>query len=287
MAPILILLALFLARLTAGLPIHQALQNTTIHPRNSVAQDMSAHALPMGPTANTPFDPFEANPKNTEPTHPGHRTDGSSLDGDVFRLTKCYCVDTPSRDLPPVYGQYYGSYYGFDYYNSHIGKSYAFNWICASGELETLNAELSSAEYYFLAPKCLSWMEEEKHQCWDTGDGNKFCAEAKKGKDYYYWNGQKRRVHNHPAKGGTSVVIPPVLNDECQRMCQTVPANTPGYMQDAIPSDYEHKINLATATNCTDFTTCGGYWPKEAKQWDTWNYIETYSDQADMCPNCA
>ena len=231
----------------------------------------------MGPTANTPFNPSE--------TNPDHRTDGTNIDGDVFRLTKCCCIDTPSRDLPPVYGQYYGSYYGFDYYNSHLGKSYAFNWTCASGELATLNEPVDGAEYYWLAPECLSWQEEEKHQCWDTGDGNKFCAEAMKGKDFYYWNGQKRRVHNHPSKGGTSYVIPPVLDDECQRMCQTVPANTPGYMQDAIPSDYEHKISLANATKCVG-RECGSI-PVKEKHWDTWNYIETYSDQADMCPKCA
>ena len=263
----LILLALFLTSLTAGLPIQTLTKRTTV---------------------NTPFDPWDYN-KNQR------RTDGD-VEGDIFRLTKCYCVDTPSRDLPPVYGQYYGSYYGFDYYNQHANKSYAYSWTCASGELETLNTEFAASEYYWLAPKCLSWMEEEKKQCWDTGDGNEFCAEAMKGKDYYYWNGQKRRVRNHPPADGTTYTTPSKLNEECQRMCQTVPANTEGWMQDVVPSDRANKVNLATATVCSatggllQDDVCaepGGRMRQVPKVWETWNYIETYTDQADMCKGCA
>lgn len=275
----LILLAPLLVNFAAGLPIH------------SVTPNISARTLAKRTTANPPFDGYSYNQKQ-------HRSDGDR-EGDVFQLSKCYCVDTPSRDLPPVYGQYYGSYYGFDYYNYHQNRSYAFSWTCASGELETLNGEFASAEYYFLAPKCLSWMEEEKKECWDTGDGNEFCAETMKGKDNYYWNGQKRRVHNHPAASGMTSVRGPDLDKECQRMCQTVPANTDGWMQDMIPSDHENKINLATATQCNkhsgvwmapicgDVTHPGFITGQPPKVWETWNYIETYSDQADMCKKCA
>ena len=139
-------------------------------------------------------------------------------------------------------------------------------------------------------PKCLGWMEEEKKQCWATDDGNEFCGEVKKGKDYYYWNGQKRKVRNHPAASGTKNTSAPHLDDECQRMCETVPARTVGWMQDTIPSNHSNKINLATATVCDPRSavgmglSCGGETPKV---WETWNYIETYSDQADMCKGCA
>ena len=279
------LLALSLASLTTGLPIHRTSQNTTSQFLNVTKTEFSTHALAKRTTTNPPFDPYEYN-------HNGHRTDGD-LQGDIFRLSKCYCVDTPTRDLPAVYGQYYGSYYGFDYYNYHQDKSYAFNWTCASGELETLNPrKLSSTDYYFLAPKCLSWMEEDKKQCWDTGDGNEFCVEVKHGNDYYYWNGQKRMVHNHPAKTGTTSIPAPLLNEECQQMCQTVPGIM-GPMQDVIPSDHEHKINLATATTCSKYTGvgmdtfCEGDAVEKPREWETWNYIETYSDQADMCKGCA
>ena len=289
MSPEFILLALLSTSLTASLPIDRASHKATTHHLSSVPSDASAHALAKRTTANPPFDPYDDD-------YYSHRSDGD-VSGDIFRLTKCYCIDTPSEDLPPVYGQYYGSYYGFDYYNYHKNKSYAFSWTCASGELETLNAEFSASEYYFLAPKCLSWMEEEKKQCWDTGDGNEFCAEANKGKDYYYWNGQKRKVHNHPSAPGTTKVAAPPLNEECQRMCQTVPANTEGYMQDVVPSDHEHKINLATQTMCDPRSgismdlSCGDGRPGSLKQppktWETWNFIETYTDQADMCKGCA
>lgn len=285
MSPILTLLVLFFTSLIAGLPIQLTSQNNTTHLLNSVAPDISIRALAMSPTANPPFDPWEFN--NNE-----HRTDGD-LEGDIIRLSKCFCVDTPSRDLPAAYGQYYGSYYGYDYYNYHSNQSYAFSLTCASGELETLNSEFASAEFYWLAPKCLAWMEDERHECWDTGDGNKFCVESWAGKDVYHWNGQKRIVHNHPSAPGTLKMPPAQLNEECQRMCQTIPANTEGWMQDVIPSDYEHKINLATATACSEqtgigmATFCTGPQRTKPKVWETWNYIETYSDQADMCKGCA
>ncbi|CAF9922220.1 hypothetical protein IMSHALPRED_005624 [Imshaugia aleurites] len=281
-------LAFSIASLTAGLSIHQTSQTTESHFPESVPLNISTHALAKRTTANPPFDPWDYN-RNMQ------RTD-NDLEGDIYRLTKCYCVDTPSRDLPPVYGQYYGSYYGFDYYNYHLNQSYAYSWTCASGELETLNTEFAASDFYFLAPKCLSWMEEEKKQCWDTGDGNEFCAEAMKGKDYYYWNGQKRKVRNHPPADGTVYVKPPRLNDECQRMCQTVPANTVGWMQDTIPSDRDNRINLATATVCSAQSGVGadmlcaepgGKVRERPKKWETWNFMETYSDQADMCKGCA
>lgn len=224
--------------------------------------------------------------------NPGYRTDGDDH-GDVYRLSKCYCIDTPSKDLPPVYGQFYGSYYGFDYYNAHLDQSYAFSWTCASGELETLNWGNPAVEHnYFLAPKCLSWMEEErKKECWDAGNGNEFCVEIVHGKDFYYWNGQKRMVHNHPAVDGTTMTDAPQLNEECQRMCQTVPANTPGFMQDTILSDRDHKINLATETTCSPqsdvgMQMCEGKYADRPRVWEFWNYIETYTDQADMCDEC-
>ena len=117
------------------------------------------------------------------------------------------------------------------------------------------------------------------------------------GKDFYYWNGQKRRVKNHPPEVETTYVTPAALTDECERMCQTVPANTEGWMQDVVISDREHKINLATATKCNGelgiwiYTTCDEPWEPDhktfPKKWETFNYIETYSDQADMCAQCA
>ncbi len=301
MSPILIFLALLLATLTAGLPILPTSQIPAVQSLNSVALDNSSHVLVersqatlSDGAANPPFDP------NLSLVFGAFRSDGAML-GDVFRLTKCFCIDTPSLSLPAVYGQYYGSYYGMDFYNVHLGRSYAFNWTCASGELESLQTEFfGQAESYYLAPKCLAWMEEERKACRETDDGNKFCAEFKKGKDYYFWNGQKRRVHNHPAETGMKFVTPPVLNQECQRMCQTIPANTPGYMMDALPFDHAHKLNLAKATVCNpkanDGPPTAGIcdWPgqppkasKHPKVWETWNYIETYTDQADMCPECA
>ena len=144
-----------------------------------------------------------------------------------------------------------------------------------------------------LGPKCLAWMEEELKQCWDTGDGNEFCAQAYKGKDYYFWNGQKRQVHNHPSAPGTTKMPAPQLNTECQRLCQTIPANTEGWMQDNIPSDHEHKIRLGTGTVCKGHEgtpldwACHGHLLPKPKLWEAWNYIETYSDQADMCTGCA
>ncbi|KAF6227944.1 hypothetical protein HO133_007672 [Letharia lupina] len=286
MSPILTFLALLLASLTAGLPIHQSSQNTTTH-LDPVASGISTHALAKRTTANPPFDPWNKD-------KPEHRAD-DEFEGDIFRLSKCYCIDTPSRDLPAVYGQFYGSYYGYDYYNYHQNKSYAFNMTCASGELESLNNNLNRFDYerYLLAPKCLSWMEEERKQCWSTGDGNEFCAEAMHGKDNYYWNGQKRKVHAHPSAIGTIKMDAAPLVAECQRMCQTVPARTEGYMQDTLVSDYEHKINLATATTCSGSSgvgmglLCEGKNKVVPKVWDFWNYIETYSDQADMCKGCA
>ena len=289
MSPKLTLLALLLASLSTSLPVHRASQENATYPLNSSAPNVPAHALAKRTTANLPFDGFEYN-KNHQ------RSDGER-EGDVFRLSKCYCIDTPSRDLPAAYGQYYGNYYGFDYYNYHHNKSYAFSWTCRSGELETLNGAWTSAESYYLAPQCLSWMEEERKECWDTGDGNEFCAEVYKGKDFYYWNGQKRRVWNHPPAGNTTAIQQPLLNDECQRMCQTVPANTKGYMQDVVPSDREHKLNLATATACSAETgvsislVCDYPWEKPhhmiPKVWETFNYIETYTEEADMCKGCA
>ena len=302
------LLALFLSSLTAGLPIPQTSQDnatqplnssalnisalaepTTDNPVNSSTPDISTHALAKRTTANPPFDGLDFNRNNI-------RTDGSPH-GDVLRITKCYCIDTPSIDLPAVYGQYYGHYYGFDYYNYHRNKSYAFSRQCASGELESLNAKFTAPESYYLAPLCLSWSEESEKQCWDTGDGNTFCVQPRKGEDWYSWNGQWRRTHNHPSKEGTVKMPAAPLNEECQRMCQTLPANTPGFMLDNIPSDHENKIELGHVTKCTP--SPGGGWlssydacwtipPLDKPQvWDTWNYIETYSDQADMCDGCA
>ena len=284
MYPKLTVLALSLASLTVCLPIHRNSQNAPSQFLNATAPDISTYPLAKRTTANLPFDPYDLN-------HNGHRTDGD-LQGDVFRLSKCFCIDTPTIDLPPVYGQHYGSYYGFDYYNYHQDQSYAFKWTCSSGELETLNPRFTAAEKYLLAPKCLSWMEEDKKECWDTGDGNEFCFEAHKGNDYYYWNGQKRMVHNHPAQHGTDKVPQPQLNEQCQQMCQAVP----GIMakkQDVIPSDHEDKIDLATATTCDKHTGvgmdtfCEGDLVEKPRVWEAWNYIETYSDQADMCRRCA
>ena len=301
------LLTLFFLSLTAGLPVPQTSQDnaaqhlkslalkisalvkpTTDIPLKSSTPNISTHALAKRTTANLPFDGHEFNRNNV-------RTDGS-LDGDVFRLTKCYCIDTLSLNLPTVYGQYYGSYYGFDYYNKHKNESYAFSWTCASGELESLNSRYVSPENYFLAPQCLSWQEETKKQCWSIGDKDTFCVQLRTGKDWYSWNGQWRRVHNHPSKEGTSKMPAGQLNEECQRLCQTVPANTPGYMQDAIPSDYEHQIELAHETPCTpspggwlsNYDACPNIPTLDPlKYWMTWNYIETYTDQADMCKGCA
>ena len=284
MSPKFTLLALFLASLTASLPVHRTSQDISTLIVNSTAPDLSTQTLAKRTTANPPFDPY----------HYEHdRTNGDDH-GDVYRLSKCYCIDTPSKDLPPVYGQFYGSYYGFDYYNAHEDQSYAFSWTCANGEFETLNIPEPSGEHnYFLAPKCLSWMEEErKKECWDVGRGNEFCVEIHKGKDYYYWNGQKRMVHNHPPASGTTKMAAPELDEECQRMCQTVPANTPGFMQDTILSDHEHKINLATQTTCSSSSGvgmdsfCEGRNAVPPKVWDFWNYVETYTDQADMCRGC-
>ena len=285
-------LALFLASPITSLTIHGASQDGLAHVLNSVEPDVPTQALAKRTTANIPFDGYEYN-KN-------HFRADREPEGDVFRLSKCYCIDTPSRDLPPVYGQYYGNYYGFDYYNYHTNRTYSFNWTCANGELESLNAEWTSAESYYLAPQCLAWMEEERKECWQTGDGNEFCVQLHHGKDYYFWNGQKRRVVNHPPEGNTTYIMQPRLFDECQRMCQTIPANTPGYMLDAIPYDHEHKLNLATASVCAGEQTapgaslkwmCDYTWEKPKKtipkKWDTWNYIETYTDQADMCKGCA
>lgn len=143
-----------------------------------------------------------------------------------------------------------------------------------------------------MAPKCLAWMEEERKQYWDTDDGNKFCAEVNEGKHYYYWNGQKRRVHNHPAVVGTTNTSASQLNEECQRMCQTVPAHM-GVVQDTILSDHNNKINLATAATCSPDSglwmgpICAGPRRTIPKKWEFWNYIETYSDQVDTCKGCA
>ena len=285
------LLALSLSSLTAGLPIHQTSRNTAIQPLDSLAPNISTHALAKRATANPPFDGFAYNQHST-------RTDGSPT-GDVYRLTKCFCVDTPSRDLPAVYGQYYGHYYGFDYYNYHENTSFAAFWTCASGELESLKTDIFvGPESYYLAPLCLAWQEDVKKQCWETGDGHTFCVKVKSGKDWYGWDGQWRKVHNHPAKEGTGKMPPGKLNEECQRICQTMPANTPGYMLDVVPSDHEHKIELARSTVCTpsgggtsNWDACP--WPgsntraNPPRIWDTWNYIETYTDQADMCHGCA
>ena len=133
--------------------------------------------------------------------------------------------------------------------------------------------------------------EERKKECWDAGNGNEFCVEIVHGKDFYYWNGQKRMVHNHPAVDGTTMTDAPQLNEECQRMCQTVPANTPGFMQDTILSDRDHKINLATETTCSPqsdvgMQMCEGKYADRPRVWEFWNYIETYTDQADMCDEC-
>ena len=85
----------------------------------------------------------------------------------------------------------------------------------------------------------------------------------------------------------------PELDGQCQRMCQTVPARTPGVMQDTLVSNHSNKITLAESTVCKEksvrpdfYHTCdpGDDIPKF---WETWNYIETYSDQADMCKHCA
>lgn len=135
-------------------------------------------------------------------------------------------------------------------------------------------------------------MEEDREkECWDAGNGNEFCVEIKHGKDYYYWNGQKRMVHNHPPAKGTTGIMGPQLDEECQRMCQTVPANTAGFMQDTILSDRDHKINLATETPCSSKSgvsmgMCDYKGVNETQTWDYWNYIETYTDQADMCKEC-
>ena len=284
-------LAFFLTSVATSLPANQTSQDNLTHVLNSVAPANSAQNLVKRTTAHLPFDGYEYNKHNPRADH--------ELEGDVYRLTKCYCIDTPSRDLPPVYGQYYGSYYGFDYYNYHKNKTYSFSWTCASGELETLNDGYYSAEAYYLGPKCLAWMEWERKQCWQTGDGNEFCADAFMGNDYYYWNGQKRKVVNHPPAGKTTYIKQPLLFDTCQRLCQTIPANTPGFMQDAIPYDHEHKLNLATGTVCAGEEPapganlhwfCDYTWEKPKKNipkvWETWNSIETYTDQADMCKGC-
>ena len=285
------LLALFLASLTTSLPAHQASQDNSSPVLNSLAPANSAQNIAKRTTAELSFDGYEYNQHNRRADH--------EHEGDVYRLTKCFCIDTPSRDLPPVYGQYYGSYYGFDYYNYHMNKSYSFAWTCASGELETLNDGYYSAESYYLGPKCLSWMEWERKQCWQTGDGNEFCADAFMGNDYYYWNGQKRKVQNHPPAAETTLFKQPLLFDTCQKFCQTIPANTPGYMQDAIPYDHDNKLNLATGTVCAGeeqmpganmHMLCDYTYEKPKKTiprvWETWNSIETYTDQADMCKGC-
>lgn len=281
--------------------MHDASQDHLPQFLNSAAPDVAAQALtkrmttlenqPYRPTDNLPFDGYGFNNK--------HRRADHEKEGDVFRISKCYCIDTPSRDLPPVYGQFYGSHYGFDYYNYHLNRSYSFAFGCANGELETLNSKFNDAEAYYLAPSCLAWMEEEKRVCWHTPDGNDFCAEVRKGYDYYYWNGQKRKVLNRPPREYTLNVTQPVLSDQCQRMCQKIPARTPGYMLDAIPYDHENKLILETATVCAGEISmpgasmhvgCDYSWEKPKKviprTWEVWNWIETYSDQADMCKGC-
>ena len=125
-------------------------------------------------------------------------------------------------------------------------------------------------------------MEEESNICWDKIDSDtfpadSFCAEIRHGKDYYHWKGQRRMVDNHPPKAGTIFMKPEPLTSECQRLCQTIPANTKGYMMDTIESDYQHRIPLAG-----DPADKG-----HAKVWEFWNYMEVYGDQADMCEGCA
>ena len=269
--------------------MHQNSQNITDILPVSVTPDVSAHALTKRTIMSNPaFDPWSFNRNE-------HRTDGSP-EGDVLRVSHCYCIDTPSKDLPPAYGQFYGSYYGFDYYNYHLNQSYAFSRTCASGEWRTVTkvtSTFANDHELYQIPKCLSWMQDEYKQCWQTDDGNQFCMEAKHGKDFYYWNGQKRGVHNHPPAAGTLYTASSDLDGQCQRMCQTIPARTEGVMQDTIVSNHSSKITLAEATNCTEasirpffYGTCD---PGDdiAKVWEAWNYIETYSDQADMCPHCA
>lgn len=293
MTPKFALLALSLGSLSTSLPTREASQNNAnaTHILDSETPTNVTPDLAKRTVAHLPFDGYEYNQQHPRADH--------EREGDVYRLTKCFCIDTPSRDLPAVYGQYYGAYYGFDYYNYHNNKTYSFSWTCESGELESLNDGAWSAESYYLGPKCLSWMEWERKQCWKTDDGNKFCADAFMGKDYYYWNGQKRKVHNHPPPGLTTYAEQPLLFDTCQRLCQTIPANTPGYMQDAIPYDHDHKLNLETGAVCAGETgmpgvnmhlMCDYTWeqPKKTipKVWETWNLIETYTDQADMCKGC-
>ena len=71
-------------------------------------------------------------------------------------------------------------------------------------------------------------------------------------------------------------------------------------MLDNIPSDHEHKINLAEETVCSPTGMDGppiekmcdypGTEPKHhqiPKKWEVWNYIETYTEEADMCKGCA
>ena len=268
--------------------MHQNSQNITDILPDSVTPDVPTHALTKRTTSNPAFDPWSFN-KNE------HRTDGSP-EGDVFRVSHCYCIDSPSKELPPVYGQFYGSYYGFDYYNYHLNQSYAFSRTCASGEWRTVTkvtSPLANDHELYEIPKCLAWMEDKYKQCWQTDDENQFCMEAKGGKDFYYWNGQKRGVRNHPPAAGTLYTASAELDGQCQRMCQTVPARTVGVMQDTIVSNHSSKITLAESTICTEanirpyfYGTCD---PGDdiQKVWEAWNYIETYSDQADMCKGCA
>ena len=282
------ILALLLTSLTTSLPMHQNPQNITDTLPSWVTPDVSTHALTKRTTSNPAFDPWSFN-KNE------HRTDGSP-EGDVLRVSHCFCIDTPSKDLPPAYGQFHGSYYGFDYYNYHLNQSYPFSRTCASGEMSTVTkntSPLANDHELYEIPKCLAWMQESYKQCWQTDDGNQFCVEAKHGKDFYYWNGQKRGIRNHPPAAGTLTTASPELDGQCQRMCQTVPALTLGVMQDTLVSNHSSKITLAESTVCTEgnlrpqwYGTCD---PGDdiKKFWEAWNYIETYSDQADMCKHCA
>lgn len=114
---------------------------------------------------------------------------------DVLNITKCYCQGINGDNRP-------SNYWRFDYRNIYNSKVYTLGWKCDSRDLATGWAqEPGSERMSFLIPECWnghsSWRKHKRMACVENVFKESFCYEFGNGADpydYYYFNGQKRKV---------------------------------------------------------------------------------------------
>lgn len=131
--------------------------------------------------------------------------------GDVLNITKCYCEGLNEDGNS-------GHYYQFDYRSFHNEQEYTLAWTCDSDHTTRAWGTTGSRRVEFPVPDCWNahdvWRKEKRKECGRSYNADIFCFELGNTDDpydYYYFNGQKRRV---PISG-----IKELSQDRCTALC--------------------------------------------------------------------